>query len=350
MWCARSNKKLVWSSKNKKYTECSTCKQCWIKSQKKVYQRDNKCADETNKHLRPAAKLKEQPPTSAYLSNSTQLPSSAPNPVQHLNSSLPVSKQQELNSESKRFESHLRAQSSGYCPQPKVRKLESDLLNHPAANKKPLLSSSMTPNSNCLKRQLCHLAMFRHSTRKNLIKRLRRLKGTQWSFTEVENQNLLSRCLEEVCTFMPQTQQYVLKEQYYSVVSLDWSEYSDQTRRVVRRKLDRYFSSQVRTENNVKKDFPTASPPPTPESSNSDFISENCGSFLASGSKQSKSVAKPKYTKKPFVLKKRAQKNELERDFGESCNIHRSSSSSPDSSQSSNNSRNKEFSNINNPV
>ena len=46
--CGRSTEKFLWSSKNKKYIECSSYKQCWIKSQKKVYQGDNKCTDEIN--------------------------------------------------------------------------------------------------------------------------------------------------------------------------------------------------------------------------------------------------------------------------------------------------------------
>ena len=46
--CSKSTDKFIWSSKNKKYIECSACKQCWIKSRKKVFQSDNKCADETN--------------------------------------------------------------------------------------------------------------------------------------------------------------------------------------------------------------------------------------------------------------------------------------------------------------
>ena len=36
------------SSKNKNYIECYACKQCWIEPWKKVYQSDNKSADETN--------------------------------------------------------------------------------------------------------------------------------------------------------------------------------------------------------------------------------------------------------------------------------------------------------------
>ena len=33
--CGRSTEKFLWSSKNKKCIECSSYKQCWIKSQKK---------------------------------------------------------------------------------------------------------------------------------------------------------------------------------------------------------------------------------------------------------------------------------------------------------------------------
>ena len=49
--CSKSTKKFVWSSKNKKYIECSACKQWRIKSRKKVDQSDNKYADETNAFL-----------------------------------------------------------------------------------------------------------------------------------------------------------------------------------------------------------------------------------------------------------------------------------------------------------
>ena len=35
--CNKSTDKFVWSNKNKRYIECSVCKQCWIKSRKKVY-------------------------------------------------------------------------------------------------------------------------------------------------------------------------------------------------------------------------------------------------------------------------------------------------------------------------
>ena len=46
--CSKISTKFIWSRKNNKYIECSTCKQCWIKSRKKDYHGDNKCADETN--------------------------------------------------------------------------------------------------------------------------------------------------------------------------------------------------------------------------------------------------------------------------------------------------------------
>ena len=46
--CSKTSTKFIWSRKNNKYIECSTCKQCWIKSRKKVYHGDNNCADETN--------------------------------------------------------------------------------------------------------------------------------------------------------------------------------------------------------------------------------------------------------------------------------------------------------------
>ena len=39
---------LFGAEKKNKYIECSTCKQCWIKSRKKNYHGDNKCADERN--------------------------------------------------------------------------------------------------------------------------------------------------------------------------------------------------------------------------------------------------------------------------------------------------------------
>ena len=46
--CNKSTKKFVWSSKNMRYIECSACKQCWIKSRKKVYQSHQNKADESN--------------------------------------------------------------------------------------------------------------------------------------------------------------------------------------------------------------------------------------------------------------------------------------------------------------
>ena len=45
--CGKISTKFTWSRKNNKYIECSTCKQCWIKSRKKDYHGDNKY-DETN--------------------------------------------------------------------------------------------------------------------------------------------------------------------------------------------------------------------------------------------------------------------------------------------------------------
>ena len=46
--CDKSTDKFVWSNKNKRYIECSACKQCWIKSRKKVYQSHQNYADESN--------------------------------------------------------------------------------------------------------------------------------------------------------------------------------------------------------------------------------------------------------------------------------------------------------------
>ena len=46
--CKKSTDKFVWSNKNKRYIECSTCKQCWIKSRRKVYQSHQNYADESN--------------------------------------------------------------------------------------------------------------------------------------------------------------------------------------------------------------------------------------------------------------------------------------------------------------
>ena len=46
--CNKSTDKFVWSNKNKRYIECSACKQCWIKSRKKVYQSHQNYADESN--------------------------------------------------------------------------------------------------------------------------------------------------------------------------------------------------------------------------------------------------------------------------------------------------------------
>ena len=48
--CGKISTKFTWSRKNNKYIECSTCKQCWIKSRKKDYHGDNKY-DETNELL-----------------------------------------------------------------------------------------------------------------------------------------------------------------------------------------------------------------------------------------------------------------------------------------------------------
>ena len=45
--CKKSTDKFVWSNKNKRYIECSTCKQCWIKSRKKVYQSHQNYANES---------------------------------------------------------------------------------------------------------------------------------------------------------------------------------------------------------------------------------------------------------------------------------------------------------------
>ena len=46
--CSKISTKFIWSRKNNKYIECSTCKQCWIKSRKKAYQSHQNYADKSN--------------------------------------------------------------------------------------------------------------------------------------------------------------------------------------------------------------------------------------------------------------------------------------------------------------
>ena len=60
-----------------------------------------------------------------------------------MNAILPISRNRKggLETKLKRFESHLRTQNSGY-PLAKVKRLESELLNHPATKKKIVPRSS----------------------------------------------------------------------------------------------------------------------------------------------------------------------------------------------------------------